>query len=73
VFTDLKAIVAGEDDATVLEEVRRGEKHLMDALNDALDSSDAALDPRRDRGSAPAGRLGLREDGDARLRLRVKR
>ena len=44
VFTNLKALVAGEDDAAVLEEVRRGEKHLMNAFNEALDKSDASLD-----------------------------
>lgn len=44
VFTNLKAMVSGADDAAVLEEVRRGEKHLMKAFDEALETSETSLD-----------------------------
>jgi uncharacterized protein (TIGR02284 family) len=44
VFTILKSLVAGQNDAAIFEEIRRGEKYLIGQFNAALDNSDASLD-----------------------------
>lgn len=44
VFSNLKLLLAGQNDAAIFEEIRRGEKYLIGQFNAALDNSDASLD-----------------------------